>query len=51
MQHKVVLRHAGSVTVKPMPARGELARQLRGVGRHLLKPGAAPIGELILERE
>jgi hypothetical protein len=37
--------------VKPLPDRGELARRLMGAGRHLLKPGADPIGDLIRERE
>ena len=41
----------GVITVKPLPGRGELARQLMGAGRHLLKPGADPIGDLIRERE
>ena len=41
----------GVITVKPVPNRGELARQLMGAGRHLLKPGADPIGDLIRERE
>ena len=41
----------GVITVKPLPNRGELARQLLGAGRHLLKPGADPIAELIRERE
>ncbi len=33
------------------PGRGELARQLMGAGRRLLKPGADPVGDLIRERE
>ncbi len=41
----------GIISVKPLPNRGELARQLMGAGRHLLKPGADPIGDLIRERE
>ena len=41
----------GVITVKPLPNRGELARQLMGAGRHLLKTGADPIGDLIRERE
>lgn len=41
----------GVIAVKPLPSRGELARQLLGAGRHLLKPGADPIGDLIRERE
>ncbi|MFN0066604.1 MAG: AbrB/MazE/SpoVT family DNA-binding domain-containing protein [Limisphaerales bacterium] len=32
----------GSITVRPLLRRGELARQLLGAGRHLLKPGADP---------
>ncbi len=39
------------ILVKPLPSRGELARQLLGAGRRWLKPGAAPIGDLIRERE
>ena len=41
----------GVIAVKPLPSRGELARQLLGAGRHLLKPGVDPIGDLIRERE
>lgn len=41
----------GVIAVKPLPSRGELARQLLGAGRHLLKPGADPIDDLIRERE
>ena len=41
----------GVIAVKPLPSRGELARRLLGAGRHLLKPGADPIGDLIRERE
>lgn len=41
----------GVIAVTPRPSRGELARQLLGAGRHLLKPGADPIGDLIRERE
>ncbi len=41
----------GAITIKPLPNRGELARQLMGAGRRLLKPGADPIGDLIRERE
>ena len=41
----------GVITIRPRRSRGELARQLMGAGRHLLKPGAEPIGDLICERE
>lgn len=41
----------GVITVKPLPGRGELARQLMGAGRHVLRPRADPIGDLIRERE
>ena len=41
----------GVITVKPLPDRGVLARQLMGAGRHLLQPGADPIGDLVRERE
>jgi len=41
----------GAILVKPLPSRGELARQLMGAGRRWLKPGADPVGDLIRERE
>ena len=41
----------GVITVKPVPSRGEMARKLLGAGRHLLQPGANPIGDLLRERE
>ena len=41
----------GAIMVKPLPSRGELARQLMGAGRRWLKAGADPIGDLIRERE
>jgi len=41
----------GTILVKPLSSRGELARQLMGAGRALLKKGTDPIGELIRERE
>lgn len=41
----------GIIAVRPLPGRGELARQLLGAGRRWLKPGADPIAELIRERE
>lgn len=41
----------GIIAVKPLPSRGELARQLLGAGRRRLKPGVDPIAELIRERE
>ena len=41
----------GVICVRPLPARGELARQLMGAGRHLLKPAEDPIADLICERE
>ena len=41
----------GIITVKPLPNRGELARQLMGAGRRWLKPGVNPIDDLIWERE
>jgi AbrB family looped-hinge helix DNA binding protein len=41
----------GTIAIKPLSSRGELARQLMGAGRHWLKPGADPIGDLIRERE
>ena len=41
----------GVIAVKPLPSRGELARQLMGAGRRWLKLGADPIGDLVRERE
>jgi AbrB family looped-hinge helix DNA binding protein len=41
----------GRILITPLPARGELARQLMGAGRRWLKPGVDPIGDLIRERE
>ena len=41
----------GVITVKPLPSRGELARELMGAGRRWLKPGANPIGDLVRKRE
>ena len=41
----------GVISVKPLHRRGRLARQLLGAGRHLLRPGADPVGDLIRERE
>ena len=41
----------GIIAVKPLPSRGELARQLLGAGRRWLQPGADPIGDLLRERE
>lgn len=41
----------GVISVKPLPSRGELARELMGAGRHLVAPGADPVGDLIRERE
>lgn len=40
----------GVITLKPLLQRGELARQLMGAGRHLLKPGMDPIADLIRDR-
>ena len=41
----------GVIALKPLPSRGELARQLLGAGRRYLKPGQDPIADLIHERE
>ena len=41
----------GTILVKPLPSRGELARELMGAGKRWLKPGADPIVDLIQERE
>ncbi len=41
----------GAIVVKPLPSRGEMARQLLGAGRRWLKPGADPIRDLLQERE
>lgn len=42
---------AGTITVKPLPARAQLARQLMGAGRRWVKPGTDPIADHIRERE
>jgi AbrB family looped-hinge helix DNA binding protein len=41
----------GAILLKPLPSRGELARQLMGAGKRWLKPGADPVRDLIRERE
>lgn len=41
----------GIIAVKPLPSRGERARQVMGAGRRWLKPGADPIDDLIRQRE
>jgi AbrB family looped-hinge helix DNA binding protein len=41
----------GTIIVKPVSSRGELARQLMGAGRRWLKPGADPIVDLVRERQ
>jgi AbrB family looped-hinge helix DNA binding protein len=41
----------GTIIVKPVPGRGELARELMGAGRRWLKSGADPVGELIRNRQ
>ena len=41
----------GTIMVKRLPSRGQMARQLMGAGRRWLKPGADPVGDLIRERE
>jgi AbrB family looped-hinge helix DNA binding protein len=40
----------GVLIVRPLPKRGELARQVAGFGRQWLKPDSDPIAELIRER-
>lgn len=39
-----------SLIVRPVPSRGEIARRVMGMGKHLLKPGDDPIRDLIEER-
>lgn len=41
----------GVLLLKPLPNRGELARQLMGAGRRWLKSGVDPVHDLIKERE
>jgi AbrB family looped-hinge helix DNA binding protein len=41
----------GVITIKPLRNRGELARELMGAGRALVKTGTDPISDLILNRE
>ena len=40
----------GVLIVRPLPSRGELARQLAGIGRSWLPAGADPVADLIDER-
>jgi bifunctional DNA-binding transcriptional regulator/antitoxin component of YhaV-PrlF toxin-antitoxin module len=40
----------GIIAVKPLPSRGERAKELLGAGRRWLKPGDEPIGGLIEDR-
>ena len=40
----------GNLVVKLLPKRGELARQVAGMGREWLEEGADPVAELIEER-
>lgn len=40
----------GVLIARPLPHRGELARQAAGMGRPWLAPGADPVAELIQER-
>ncbi|MCX7113436.1 MAG: hypothetical protein NTX45_25705 [Proteobacteria bacterium] len=40
----------GSLRIKPLTNRGELARRLAGIGRQWLKSGNDPIADLIRER-
>ena len=51
MQLEFEFGEGQSFHVRAVPSRAELARQLEGKWRHLLKPGEDPIAELILERE
>jgi len=40
----------GTLRVKPIPSRGELARRLAGIGAPWLKSGDDPIADLIHDR-
>lgn len=40
----------GTLRVKPLPSRGELADRLQGLGKQWLKTGDDPIAQLIEER-
>ena len=40
----------GLLMARPLPARGELARQTAGMGRQWLRKGMDPIADLIDER-
>lgn len=51
MQLEIQLGEDRSLTLRPMLSRGELARQVQGKWRHLLRPGEDPIADLIRERE
>ncbi len=41
----------GGILVKPVPNRGDLARQLMGAGKRWLKTGVDPVADLIQARE
>jgi hypothetical protein len=49
----VLVNHYNAITpliARPLPARGELARQTAGMGRQLLRRGMDSIADLIDER-
>lgn len=51
MQLAFRLGEDGTILVRPVETRAELARRLQGILRPYLKPGEDPIAELIRERE
>jgi AbrB family looped-hinge helix DNA binding protein len=40
----------GTMLVKPLPSRGEIARRLAGIGQTWLRPGDNPVADLVRER-
>ena len=40
----------GTLRVKPLPSRGEMARRLAGIGQSWLKPGDELVADLIRDR-
>lgn len=51
MQLAFRLGEDGTILVRPVETRAELARRIQGKWRYLLQPGDDPIAELIRERE
>lgn len=41
----------GMLVARVLPSRGELARQVAGMGRGWFPPGSDPVGEMLAERD